>query len=167
MQMTLRPGEALVWRWGHLKPAKYMSPKQFVYPDNICNGLWEYRPDFGGEAWKKGALKVDNVASGPEGLAAGNGKTGTVVWKIASPYAFVGGHLEAEASGARFAVSSDGTKWTDIAGQQLRQVLSAGRQSVLPVSTALRNTRRSQIKAPGGHQRPADGPARTARDDGR
>jgi hypothetical protein len=116
MQMTLRPGEALVWRWGHLKPAKYMSPNQFVYPDNICNGLWEYRPDFGGEAWKKGAMKVENVASGPEGLATGQGKTGTVVWKITSPYPFVGGHLETEASGAKFAVSSDGTKWTDIVG---------------------------------------------------
>ena len=116
MKMTLRPGEALVWRWGHLKPAKYMSPNQFLYPDNICNGLWEYRPDFGGEVWKKGAMKVENVASGPEGLAAENGKTGTVVWKITSPYPFVGGHLETEASGAKFAVSSDGTKWTDIAG---------------------------------------------------
>ena len=118
MKMTLRPGEALVWRWGHLKPGQVpRAPDvQFLYPDNICNGLWEYRPDFGGEVWKKGAMKVENVASGPEGLAAENGKTGTVVWKIASPYAFVGGHLETEGSGARFAVSSDGTKWTDIAG---------------------------------------------------
>ena len=116
MQMTLRPGEALVWRWGHLKPAKYMAPSQFVYPDNICNGLWEYRPDFGGEVWKKGALKVENVASSPDGLTVADGTTGTVVWKIASPYAFVGGHLETEAGGARFAVSSDGAKWTDIAG---------------------------------------------------
>jgi hypothetical protein len=116
MQMTLRPGEALVWRWGHLKPAKHMSPNQFLYPDNVCNGLWEYRPDFGGEVWKKGALKVENVAAGPEGLAAENSRPGTVVWKIASPYAFVGGHLETDASGARFAVSSDGAKWTDLAG---------------------------------------------------
>jgi hypothetical protein len=98
-----------------------MAPSQFVYPDNICNGLWEYRPDFGGEVWKKGAMKVENVDSGPEGLAAENGKTGTVVWKITSPYAFVGGHLETEASGARFAVSSDGTKWTDIAGGNFDQ----------------------------------------------
>jgi hypothetical protein len=116
MNMTLRPGEALVWRWGHLKPAKHMSPNQFLYPDNICNGLWEYRPDFGGEVWKKGAMKVENVVAGSEGLAAANGKTGTVVWRITSPYAFVGGHLETEGSGVRFAVSSDGTKWTEVAG---------------------------------------------------
>jgi hypothetical protein len=59
---------------------------------------------------------VENVASGPEGLAAENGKTGTVVWKIASPYPFVSGRLEAEAGGAKFAVSPDGKQWTDIAG---------------------------------------------------
>jgi hypothetical protein len=118
MQMTLRPGEALVWRWGHLKPARHMSPSQFLYPDNICNGLWEYRPDFSGEVWKKGAIKVENVAAGPEGLTpvVPARSTGTIVWKIASPYALVGGHLEVEASGAKFAVSSDGKKWTDIAG---------------------------------------------------
>src|SRR5262245_5078821 len=115
MQMTLRPGEAIVWCWGHLKPAKYMSPNQFLYPDNICNGLWQYRPDFSGEVWRKGAMAVENVASGPEGLTAASGKTGTIVWKIASPYAFVGGHLETEASGVKFAVSSDGKQWTDIA----------------------------------------------------
>ncbi len=93
-----------------------MSPKQFLYPDNICNGLWEYRPDFGGEVWKNGAMKVENVASGPEGLVAADGKTGTVVWKITSPYALVGGRLETEGSGAKFAVSPDGKKWMDITG---------------------------------------------------
>jgi hypothetical protein len=117
MKMTLRPGEAIVWRWGHLKPAKHMWPDSFVYPDNICNGLWEYRPDLGGEVWKRGAMKFENVVSGPDGLAAGGGKKGTIVWRITSPYAFVGGHLETEDGGATFAVSSDGTKWTDIAGR--------------------------------------------------
>src|SRR5262249_8513627 len=111
-----RPGEAIVWRFGHLKPPKYMWPHEFVYPDNICNGLWEYRPDFRAETWRKGAMKVENVASGPEGLAAENGKTGPVGGKIASAYPFAGGRLETEAGGAKFAVSPDGKQWTDIAG---------------------------------------------------
>jgi hypothetical protein len=116
MKMTLRPGEAIVWRWGHLTPARYVSPGQFVYPDTVCNGLWEYRPDFGGEVWRKGAMRVENVTSGPEGLAAAGGQTGTVVWRVASPYPFVGGRLEAEGSGAKLSVSADGTKWADVAG---------------------------------------------------
>jgi hypothetical protein len=116
MTMRLRPGEAIVWRWGHLNPLKTMWPSALVYPDNVCNGLWEYRPDFSGEVWRKGAMQVENVASGPEGLAAESGKVGTIVWKIASPYPFVGGHLETQASGAKFAVSPDGKQWTDIAG---------------------------------------------------
>src|SRR5947209_13646716 len=55
---------SLVWRFGHLQPAKYMSPDQFLYPDSINNGLWEYRPDFSGEVWRKGAMLIENVASG-------------------------------------------------------------------------------------------------------
>ena len=64
MSMTLRPGEALVWRWGHLTPPKYMwTSMQPDYPDTVCNGLWEYRPDFSQDLWKKGAAKVENIAS--------------------------------------------------------------------------------------------------------
>ncbi len=123
MDMTLRPGEALVWRWGHLDPAKYMfgtyGKSQPDYPDTVCNGLWEYRPDFTKDFWKKGAASVENVKSGPEGLSADEGKTGTIVWLTRSPYVFVGGRLEAEGSGAAFAVSLDGKKWEDVKGQNL------------------------------------------------
>jgi hypothetical protein len=119
MSMTLRPGEALVWRWGHLKPPKYMwTTMQPDYPDTICNGLWEYRPDFSQDLWKKGAAKVENIATGPEGLAAEDGKAGTIIWTMRSPYVFVGGRLEVEGSGARFALSADGKRWQD-AGKNL------------------------------------------------
>ena len=76
------PGRGARLALGALEARQAHVAQPILYPDNICNGLWEYRPDFGGEVWKKGAMKVENVASGPEGLAAENGKTGTIVWKI-------------------------------------------------------------------------------------
>ena len=32
MNMTLRPGEALCWRWGHVSPIKYHGQSQPRYP---------------------------------------------------------------------------------------------------------------------------------------
>ncbi len=61
---------------------------------------------------------MENIASGPQGLRAAEGKTGTIVWAMQCPYAFVGGKLEVEGSGAKFAFSSDGKKWED-AGDNL------------------------------------------------
>src|SRR5262249_47334111 len=70
MNMVLRPNEALVWRWGHLAPVKYhgradlkvWGPRSDAGKvwgghalDRVCNGRWEYRPDFGKEVWRKGA----------------------------------------------------------------------------------------------------------------
>lgn len=114
MGMTLRPGEALVWRWGHLNPVKYHGGQRPLYPDTICNGLWEYRPDFTKETWRRGASLVENVSSGPEGLAAEEGRTGLIVWTMRSPYVFVGGRLEAEGAGAEFSVSADGKAWEEV-----------------------------------------------------
>ncbi|HEY7118299.1 MAG TPA: hypothetical protein VH475_17050, partial [Tepidisphaeraceae bacterium] len=88
MNMVLRPGEAIVWRWGQLTPMKYHGALQTVptyerVPYLICNGLWEYRPNFASQAWRRGA-KVDNVTSGPQGLTAQEGTTGTIVWTMSS-----------------------------------------------------------------------------------
>lgn len=106
MKMTLRPGEALVWRWGHLTPVKYHGPTWGpLYPDTICNGLWEYRPDFSKETWRKGAV-VEGVKSSPAGLSEG-----TITWTVQSPYVMVGGRILAEGQGAEFSVSFDGKTW--------------------------------------------------------
>ncbi len=74
MNMVLRPGEALVWRWGQLSPVKYHGALQTVptyenVPYIICNGLWEYRPDFTKETWRKGR-RLRTWPSGPQGLTA-------------------------------------------------------------------------------------------------
>lgn len=115
MKMVLRPGEALVWRWGHLTPVKYYGGnRQQLYPDTVCNGLWEYRPDFGKELWRKGAASVEGVKATPDGLAAEDGKTGTIVWVVQSPYVLVGGRLTTEGSGAEFSLSWDGKAWQPV-----------------------------------------------------
>ncbi|MBI3861995.1 MAG: hypothetical protein HY290_08870, partial [Planctomycetia bacterium] len=112
MNMTLRPHEALVWQWGHATPAKYHgSPPKF--PDRICNGLWEYRPDFTKELWRKGASSVEAIEQKTDGLSAAPGQTGTIVWNMTSPYVYVGGRLEVEGSGVKFAISWDGKTWEE------------------------------------------------------
>jgi hypothetical protein len=113
MKMVLRPGEALTWRWGQLRPLKYHGTRGATptYEDLIYNGLWEYRPDFFKAVWRKGAVTVENVVSGPDGLAAEEGKTGTIVWSMHCPYIFVGGRLEADGAGARFFICQDGKTW--------------------------------------------------------
>jgi hypothetical protein len=131
MNMVLRPNEALVWRWGHLTPLKYhgrtdikvFGPRSDAgkvwgahAAERICNGRWEYRPDFSKDLWRKGAETAANIAMDRDGLGAENGKTGQVIWKMKSPYAFVGGKLEVEGSGMKFALSWDGVKWQDLDG---------------------------------------------------
>ena len=113
MNMVLRPGEALTWRWGQLRPLKYHGMLQVTptYEGAIYNGLWGYRPDFSKAVWRKGAAVVENITTGPDGLAADEGKTGVIVWSMHSPYVFVGGRLDVEGAGARFFICQDGKTW--------------------------------------------------------
>ncbi len=129
MNMTLRPGEALVWRWGHLTPLKLRGSDRTRYPGTICNGLWEYRLDLSDDVWRDGAVSVENVKSGPDGLAAEEGKDGTIIWAVQSPYVFVGGGLETEGNGAQFAISFDDGPWQKVAGTDLDGFFPATGQS--------------------------------------
>lgn len=120
LKMTLRPGEALVWRWGHLTPVKLHSNNPALYADTICNGLWEYRPDFSKETWRKGAV-VEGVKSTPGGLTEG-----TITWTMKSPYVMVGGRLLAEGQGAEFSISWDGKTWTPVGDFDRQFAMSNG-----------------------------------------
>jgi len=113
MNMVLRPQEAITWRWGHGKTVKHHGQSKPKYPDTICNGLWEYRPDFTRELWRKGAVSVDGVRTKGGELMAEEGKTGTIVWSLHAPYVMVGGRLEVEGAGATFSVSFDGKTWEE------------------------------------------------------
>jgi hypothetical protein len=120
LKMTLRPGEALVWRWGHLTPIKHHRNNPALYPNLICNGLWDYRPDFSKETWRKGAV-VEGVQSTPAGLTEG-----TITWSMKAPYVIVGGRLVSEGQGAEFSISWDGKTWAPV-GDFDRQFASNGR----------------------------------------
>jgi hypothetical protein len=98
------------------------EPTYVRVPHIICNGLWEYRPDLTKETWRQGA-KVENVTSGPQGLTAEEGKTGTIVWAMSSPYVFVGGRIEAEGTGLKFSICQDGKTWRP-AGNNLDRFFS-------------------------------------------
>lgn len=113
MNMVLRPGEAITWQWGHADPVKYHGDNKPRYPDLICNGLWEYRPDFSADLWKKGAATVEGIQARGGELTAANGKAGAVVWIVRSPYVLVGGRIEVEGSGAKFSLSWDGKSWME------------------------------------------------------
>jgi hypothetical protein len=111
MNMTLRPGEAIVWRWGHTEPAKYFGSPQHKFSERVCNGLWEYRPEFTKKVWRDGADSVRRIVLGNNGLEAEDGKSGEIVWTIRSPYVIVGGGLEVQGAGAEFEISWDGNSW--------------------------------------------------------
>ena len=85
-----------------------------TYESVIYNGLWEYRPDFSNETWRQGALGVENITSGPDGLAAGQGRKGTMIWTMHSPYVLVGGRLEVDGTDAAFSLSADGKAWRKV-----------------------------------------------------
>ncbi len=113
MNMVLRPGEAIEWRWGHGERLKHHGALYTMpaYPELIDNGSWEYRPDLSRESWRPGAATVENIRSGDDGLSAADGRRGQIVWNMKSPYVFVGGRIEAEGAGARFFISVDGKSW--------------------------------------------------------
>ena len=113
MNMTLRPGESLTWRWGHLNPVKQHGPRT-QNPDRVCNGLWEYRPDFIRDGWRKGTVSAEEVELGERGISARPGKIGNIVWAVRSPYVIVGGKFEIEGT-AGLLLSWDGKLWEDVA----------------------------------------------------
>ncbi len=129
MNMVLRSNEALVWRWGHRVPLRYHGRADLTVwgqraADRVCNGLWEYRPDFARESWRNGADAVENVRAKDGELVADAGKTGVLVWKMRSPYVFVGGRLEVEGTKANFSLSWDGTSWQEV-GEDLDALFPA------------------------------------------
>ena len=122
MNMTLRPNEAITWRWGALTPIKYAGYSFLpISPYVLCNGLWRVpsglhqRRDLA----RRRDVAAANIVNTAGTLTAESGQTGTIVWKIASPYPFVGGRIAPAGSGYSFSFSLDNKAWKPIEGTNL------------------------------------------------
>ena len=87
------------------------------------------------------------------GLSAEEGKTGTIIWTMRSPYVFVGGRLEAEGSGAsvcrlpgRQEVGGRGTRtWTSSSRRRARHATSINSAASSPAGPGSSDWRSSTI----------------------
>ena len=162
--MTLRPGEALVVALGAREPGQVSRARPPRFPERLCNGLWEYRPDFTQPLWRRGATTVEAIRqTRATGSTAEEGKTGIVVWTMRSPYVFVGGRLEVEGTGAKFALSWDGRTWHEIDRDLDGLFPPDGARSLRVLPEVPAHGRRA-APAAGNRQRPPDGPAHASRD---
>lgn len=112
MDLTLRPGEALLWEWADR--GKYHGRGQ--RPPRLANGRLRYLPrlDAGFARWADRAI---NLRAAGDGLVAeAPEQEAELIYSLASPYVMVGGHAELEAEGRWKAEwSRDGKNWSPVA----------------------------------------------------
>ncbi len=115
MKFTLRPGEALVWKWENRRKAYGRDDRMREGKKPLANGWWEYEP----------RLTPQRIAADAEyraGVVAGEGGVrgeGSLVYRIRAPYVMVGGKVEVEGQGGALAISWDGNEWLDLADDDL------------------------------------------------
>ena len=164
MNMTLRPGEALVWRWGHTEPAKFFGFKEHKFADRICNGLWEYRPDFSQETWRKGADSVQAIVCGRRRLASRGRQDRRD--RVDDPRALCDGRR----TGSRSREPRPNSRFPGTA-RPGKAPAAISMRSFPPSGTArysyhlrCRLAGAARLRKPGDRERSADGPAVAARD---
>ena len=164
MNMILRPGEAIVWRWGHVTPVKYHGGGPPRFPDRLCNGLWEFRPDFAMPTWRQGAAAAEGIKAEADGLAAADGQGGNDF------------HLDDEQPvrlrGRETCCRRERCEICHLVGRQVmgrrrprsRRQVFCSRNGALCLSTAVPAFRRCPPEETRHHQRRADGSAHPAQE---
>jgi hypothetical protein len=136
MALTLRPGEALEWRWSHEGKHHHAADSLYTMRNTnlrehwgetawarLANGKWIYQPPLRSPAARNG-VTAQNVRwpakASDSGIAPLKpGEPASLVWKMEAPYVIVGGTLRAKLSskaGASWAflISDDGKNWQPI-----------------------------------------------------
>ena len=140
MDLLLRPGESIEFRWGHVgkqyTAGEPVPPGQTIRDgqgdllagwgplayENLVNGRLCYRPDLSGPLARQGAEIIENArfdaASSIIRPETSKGSA-TVTWRFSAPYVFVGGNAAAAvrlAAGgsAEWRYSADAKTWQPV-----------------------------------------------------
>ena len=149
MNMVLRPGEAITWRWGHASPIKYHGTAKPRYPDLICNGLWEFSPNFSRASWQRGVDTSSGIRS--EGGGADDRTRQARHHRLDHPRPLCARRGQAAADGQRRGLFDLLGRHNLAEGRRRSRLLFPARGSgSLPIQAALR----------AGCRRPARGAAR-------
>ena len=114
MTMTLRPGEAITWAWE--QRGKFHCPWDYErVAERVArmtrNGYWEFTPRLTAERIEQDPASATGV-SATEGVLTAGADGGEMVYRIAAPWALVGGSLAVGAQGeVAAALSWDGEQW--------------------------------------------------------
>ena len=140
MAVTLRPGEMLVWRWGHDGKYRYgdnVRKKSHLVPYQLANGKLVYRPRLAGTAYQRGIVSDHNIRRTetpggptklhPEVVRSLGWKdkviaspSAFVIYKVSAPYPIVGGLVggkfcrKTDADACRISVSVHDGNWTPV-----------------------------------------------------
>jgi hypothetical protein len=105
MDLALRPGEALTWRWD--ERGRYHGYGKA--PPRFCNGTWEWTPplDAGFERWVEHSSGATHDTMG---IALDS-----ATWCLRTPYVVVGGSIAADTQGtATLSLSRGAGDWIDV-----------------------------------------------------
>ncbi len=92
MNLTLRPGETLIWAWQDRDKYHGYNGK----PPRLCNGYLSFVPRLDAD-FAQWAEEAENLEVGSESLVAIDENAEThLVYRIESPYVIVGGHIDVD-----------------------------------------------------------------------
>ncbi|MFQ6098952.1 MAG: hypothetical protein ACE5O2_14575, partial [Armatimonadota bacterium] len=152
MDMTLRPGEAIEWRWDHVEKAHGIWEGKSLLTGwgetawaRHCNGKWIYAPDLASDYFARDLAKSKNVVqatTSPALRPRSAGELARMVIPMHTPYVIVGGRCVVSGVRAnerallRLRYSFDGEKWSDLwtASQQGRFEHQVSLDEALPMS---------------------------------
>ena len=166
MNMVLRPGEAITWRWGHADPVKYHGENKPRYPDHDLQRTLGIPARLLRRPLEEGRRR-DRERSSERWRTDGRGREGRHDRLDRPQPVRLRGRQARDGRQRGEVLAVVGREIVDGSRAGPGQVLPARRAGTLRIPAPLRARRRCSSQAAGHRQRHSDGAARVAGDVGR